>query len=173
MSGRMGAKPLRICLLESFRPSTSSSNECLTTREDHESPASPAHIPPWSGDRELRGRDFGGEWWALMDRRSHPARRQWPRAGRLRGLGARAAGGFATTGGQLPGSAVDADRRRTRRVAPHRSTVPARTGAATPSGRSKGANRSYRPRPAPYGVGAGQPLRRMRGAAGARLWSLR
>jgi hypothetical protein len=46
MSGRMGAKPLRVCLLESFRPSTSSSNECLTTREDHESPASPAHIPP-------------------------------------------------------------------------------------------------------------------------------
>jgi hypothetical protein len=78
MSGRMGAKPLRVCLLESFRPSTSSSNECLTTREDHESPASPAHIPPWSGDRELRGRDLGGEWWALMDRRSHPARRQWP-----------------------------------------------------------------------------------------------
>jgi hypothetical protein len=109
-------------------------------------------IPPHLADLELWGRDVGGEWWALVvwsvqvtpPDGTHPV----------------------PTGcaAWVPGLHVEqplqpVDYLQVRRMqlpaeppnGPRRSTVPARTGAATTSVSLSAPSRSYRPRPAGCG----------------------
>jgi len=101
-------------------------------------------IPPYLADLELWGRDTGGEWWALVvwtvqvtpPDGTTPSRPAAPRGCPDSRRSSRCS---RSTTSRSRGCSYP----RNRPSGPHRSTVPARTGAATTSDSSTAPSRSY------------------------------